>query len=30
MDLMQLTLAKSAEETLQALARIKDPDCALL
>ena len=30
MEQMQLTLAKSAEETLQALARIKDPDCALL
>ena len=30
MDLMQLTLAKSAEESLQALARIKEPDCALL
>lgn len=30
MELMQLTLAKSAEESLRALAQIKEPDCALL
>ena len=30
MDPMQLTLAKSTDESLRALAQIKEPDCALL
>ena len=30
MELEQLSLAKSAEESLLVLAQIKQPDCALL